>query len=107
MSLKHPIKNIKNLVKVGIIKSGKSYILRIYFEKMKSSIKCAIVMLITPIMVSRPKMMVLFHCVGKISKIYCLHFFYCSLLFENNKTMGFPGIDKGMLIALFLFVFWI
>ena len=53
---------------------------------MKSSIKWAIVVIITPNLVSILKIIVLFDCAKKISKIYCSHcfsiVFYCFLLFS-------------------------
>ena len=77
---------------------------------MKSSIKWAIVVIITPNLVSILKIIVLFDCAIKISKIYCSHcfsiVFYCFPLFVNNRTMGFLKIHKGTPITVFLLYFW-
>ena len=74
---------------------------------MKSSIKWAVVVIITPNLVSILKIIVLFVCAKKISKIYCSHcfsiVFYCFPLFVNNRTMGFSkntqrNPDNGIFI---------
>ena len=65
-------------------------------------------MVITPNLVSRPKMMVFFHCMKKKSKIYCFHGFsivlYC---LKTIEQWDFQKKDKGMLITIFLLDFWI
>ena len=85
--------NISILVKGSISKSGKSYIFAIYFNTIKSTIKWAIVVIITPNLVSILKMIVLYVCAKKISKIYCSHcfslflaYFACFSLFWLKMT---------------------
>ena len=79
---------------------------------MKSSIKWAVVVIITPNLVSILKIIVLFLCAKKISKIYCSHcfsiVFYCFPLFVNNRTMGFSkntqrNPDNGIFIIFLEF----
>ena len=99
-------KNIAVLVKVGTLKSANPIYFQYISKNIELSIKWAVVILLTPNLVSRHKMVILFECLQKISKIYCSFFiFYCSLLFVNNRTMGFPKIDKGTLITIFFLDF--
>ena len=107
-------KNIDVLVKVDTSKSTNPIYFPYISNSIKGSIKWTVVMLITPNLASRHKMVIIFECVQKNSNIYCSHwfsialycsllFFYCSLLF---RTIGFPKIDKGTLITIFFFDFF-
>ena len=71
-------------------------------NNIKSSIKWAVDVLITPNLVSRHKMVILFECVQKFHKSIVPTDFQ---LFVNNRTMGFPKIDKGTMITIFSFNF--
>ena len=90
-------KNIDVLVKVGTLKSANPIYFQYILKNIESSIKWAVVMLITP------------------NRVFAKNFenllfsliFYCSLLFANNRTMGFPKIDKGTLTTIFFFDFQI
>ena len=102
-------------MKGSISKYGKSCIFAIYLlfisYTMKSSIKWAIVSILTPNLVSILKIIVLFVCAKEISKIYCSHclsiVFYCFPFFVNNRTMEFSKIHKGTQVTVFWLYFWI
>ena len=74
-------KNIDVLMKVGTLKSANTIYIQYNSKNIESFIKWAVVMLITPNLVSRHKIGILFECVQKNSKIYCSYWFsivlYC------------------------------
>ena len=52
-------------------------------------------------------MVILFECVKNFENLLFPLILYCSLLFVNNRTMGFPKIDNGTMITIFFFNFQI
>ena len=62
-------------------------------------------MLISPKLVSRHEMVIVFECAKKIRNLLFPLFFYCSLLFVNKRTIGILKVHKGKLITIFFFIF--
>ena len=77
-------KNFDVLVKVGTLKSANPIYLQYISKNIESSIKWAVVMLITPNLVSRHKMVIVFECVQKNQKsIVPIDFLLFSIVYKQ------------------------